>query len=178
MQYGVDDVLVSKEEIAEICKRLGREISRDYENQKLIMICVLKGAFVFMADLMREITVPCEVDFMAVKSYSGKNSTGVVRIVKDLDMDIAGKNILVIEDIIDSGLTLKHLLKLLKMRNPASIKICAAFDKPDRRQADIHVDYIGKKIPDEFIVGYGLDYNGDFRNLPDVAILPSEFTEE
>ncbi len=175
----VTGVLVSREEIAEICSRLGAEITRDYQGKEILLICVLKGAIVFMADLMRQIKVPCEIDFMAVQSYSGTKSTGVVRILKDLDLDIADRHVIVVEDIIDSGLTLSHLLDILQTRNPASIRICACFDKPDRRQAkDLHVDYIGKQIPDEFIVGYGLDYEGMYRNLPDVSILSDAGEEE
>ncbi|MDO5733837.1 MAG: hypoxanthine phosphoribosyltransferase [Eubacteriales bacterium] len=171
MAKKVSEVLVSRTEIAEICARLGAEISADYQGKEILLICVLKGAIVFMADLMREITVPCEIDFMSVQSYSGTKSTGVVRILKDLDLDIADRHVIVVEDIIDSGLTLSHLLDILKTRKPASLKICACFDKPDRRLAELDVDYIGMAIPDEFIVGYGLDYEGQYRNLPDISIL-------
>ena len=169
----IERILVSKEEIQEICKRLGAEITEDYQGKKLILICVLKGAFVFLADLIREIDLPCEVDFMSVSSYSGQHSTGVVKIVKDLDSDISGKHVLIVEDIVDSGLTLKHLSELLKTRNPASVRICTAFDKPERRKVEIFVDYIGLEIPDEFIVGYGLDLDEYYRNLPEVAVLSS-----
>jgi hypoxanthine phosphoribosyltransferase len=135
---------------------------------------VLKGAFVFLADLIREIDLPCEVDFMSVSSYSGQHTTGVVKIVKDLDTDISGKHVLIVEDIVDSGLTLKHLRDLLATRNPASIRICTAFDKPERRKVEIFVDYIGMQIPDEFIVGYGLDLDEQYRNLPEIAVLNPE----
>ncbi|NLJ95107.1 MAG: hypoxanthine phosphoribosyltransferase [Clostridiaceae bacterium] len=167
----ISEVLISKEEIDAICERLGNQITKDYQGKEIVLICVLRGAIVFMADLMRKIKVPCEIDFMSVSSYTGTKSSGDVKIVKDLEDSIEGKHVIVVEDIIDSGLTLSHLLKLLKSRNPASLKICACFDKPDRRMADVHVDYIGKQIPDEFIVGYGLDYDGHYRNLPDICIL-------
>ncbi|MGI6091164.1 MAG: hypoxanthine phosphoribosyltransferase [Saccharofermentanales bacterium] len=174
MGMGIKRILVSKEEIAEICARLGREITEDYQGKQVVLICVLKGAFVFLADLIREIDLPCEVDFMSVSSYSGQHTTGVVKIVKDLDTDISGKHVLIVEDIVDSGLTLKHLRELLATRNPASIRICTAFDKPERRKVEIFVDYIGMQIPDEFIVGYGLDLDERYRNLPEIAVLNSD----
>ncbi|HHV42896.1 MAG TPA: hypoxanthine phosphoribosyltransferase [Clostridiaceae bacterium] len=176
MDAEITKILVSKEEIAEMCSRLGKEITEDYRGKQVILICVLKGAFVFLADLIREIDLPCEVDFMSVSSYSGKHSTGVVKIIKDLDTNITGKHVLIVEDIVDSGLTLKHLRDLLDTRNPASIRICTAFDKPDRRKVEIFVDYIGMEIPDEFIVGYGLDLDQRYRNLPEVAVLNPELT--
>jgi hypoxanthine phosphoribosyltransferase len=155
-----------------MCQRLGAQISKDYEGKEVILICVLKGAYAFMADLARYITVPLRVDFMSVSSYgSGTRTSGVVRITKDLDSDITGKHIIVVEDIVDSGLTLKHLKELLTTRNPASIALCTAFDKPERRRVEVDVDYVGMEIPDEFIVGYGLDFDGKYRNLPDVSIL-------
>lgn len=171
MSQEIKKILVSSDEIKEMCHRLGSEITMDYKGKKVILICVLKGAFVFLADLIREIDLPCEVDFMSVSSYSGKHTTGVVKIVKDLDSDIADKHVIIVEDIVDSGLTLKHLSELLKTRNPASIRICTAFDKPSRRKVEIFVDYVGMEIPDEFIVGYGLDLDERYRNLPEVAVL-------
>ncbi len=175
----IKDILVTRDEIAKMCQNIGRRISEDYAGRDVLLVGVLKGAFVFMADLVRELTIPVCVDFMSVSSYgSNTESTGVVRIVKDLDTDISGKNIIVVEDIIDSGLTLKHLKALLETRDPASIALCSAFDKPDRRQVDLKVDYIGMQIPDEFIVGYGLDYDGRYRNLPEVAILGEDNKEE
>jgi hypoxanthine phosphoribosyltransferase len=168
----IKEVLIRREEIDSMCQRLGRQISEDYAGKEIILIGVLKGAYAFIADLARYITVPLRVDFMSVSSYgSGTRTSGVVRINKDLDSDITGKNIIVVEDIVDSGLTLKHLKELLTTRNPASIALCTAFDKPERRRVEIHVDYVGMKIPDEFIVGYGLDFDGKYRNLPDVSIL-------
>ena len=167
-------VLVSEEEIKEICKRLGQQISKDYEGKKLLLVSVLKGAVVFMADLMREITCDCEIDFLAVSSYSGTKTTGVVKFKKDLDVDPEGCDILVVEDILDSGVTLSYLKKVLLDRNAKSLKVCAFLDKPANRKADITADYVGKVVPDEFVVGYGLDYNEKYRNLPYVGVLSPE----
>ncbi len=167
----IDHTLVNRETINAFVKRLAEEISRDFSGKELYFICVLKGSFMFMADLVREIDLPCEVDFMSVKSYEGEKSTGVVKINKDLDRSIAGKHVLIVEDIVDTGLTLNHLKALLSTRNPASISIVTAFDKPMRRRVDIHVDYVGMEIPNEFIVGYGLDLDGFYRNLPEVVVL-------
>lgn len=172
MSKYIKDILIPKADIDKMCQRLGSQISQDYAGKEIVLIGVLKGAFVFMADLARCITAPVRIDFISVSSYgSGTRTSGVVRITKDLDSDITGKHIIVVEDIVDTGLTLKHLRELLSTRNPASIALCTAFDKPDRRKVEIRVEYIGMKIPDEFIVGYGLDYDGKYRNLPDVAIL-------
>lgn len=168
----IKEVLISRDEIAKMCQRIGEQISRDYAGKEIILVGVLKGAYVFLADLARHLTVPVRIDFISVSSYgSGTKTTGVVRIVKDLDTDITNKHVVVVEDIVDTGLTLNHLRELLSTRNPASIALCTAFDKPDRRRVQIDVEYVGMKIPDEFIVGYGLDYDGNYRNLPDVAIL-------
>ncbi len=167
-------VLVSEEEIKEICKRLGEQISADYKDKKLLLVSVLKGAVVFMADIMRNITCDCEIDFMAVSSYDGTKTTGVVKFKKDMDINPDGRDILVIEDILDSGVTLSYLKEVLLQRNAASIKICTFLDKPANRRADIKADYVGKVVPDEFVVGYGLDYNEKYRNLPFVGILSPE----
>ncbi len=167
----IASVLVSEEEIKEICKKLGEQISKDYEGKRVLLVSVLKGAVVFMADIMRNITCDCDIDFMAVSSYSGTKTTGVVKFKKDLDIDPDGRDILIIEDILDSGVTLSYLKNVLLDRNAASIKICAFLDKPANRRADITADYVGKVIPDEFVVGYGLDYNENYRNLPFVGIL-------
>lgn len=164
-------VLVSEEEIKEICQRLGKQISEDYKGKKLFLVSVLKGAVVFMADIMRNITCDCEIDFMAVSSYSGTKTTGVVKFKKDLDINPEGCDILLVEDILDSGVTLSYLKNVLLQRNANSIKVCAFLDKPANRQADISADYVGKVIPDEFVVGYGLDYNEKYRNLPFVGVL-------
>ncbi len=167
----IDHLLVSKEEIEEFCERIGKQITADYAGHEIYLICVLKGSFMFLADLARHIELPCMIDFMAVSSYKGEKSTGVVKIHKDLDYDISGKNVIIVEDIVDTGLTLSHLKNMLTTRNPASIRICTAFDKPSRRLAPIHIDYVGKEIPDEFIVGYGLDLNGRYRNMSEVVVL-------
>ena len=167
----VERVLVTEEEIREICSRLGAQISRDYEGKKLLLVSVLKGAVVFMADLMRSITTECQIDFMAVSSYSGAKTTGVVKFKKDLDINPDGCDILLVEDILDSGITLSYLKSVLADRNAASIRVCAFLDKPSNRQADIEADYVGKVIPDEFVIGYGLDYDEKYRNLPYVGVL-------
>ena len=172
MSKTIKRVLISRAEIDQMCRRLGEQITHDYAGKEIILIGVLKGAFIFMSDLARTIGVPCRIDFMSVSSYgSGTRTSGVVRITKDLDTDITGKHIIVVEDIVDTGLTLKHLRELLSTRNPASIALSTAFDKPDRRKVDIEVEYTGLQIPDEFIVGYGLDFDGKYRNLPDVSVL-------
>ncbi len=174
----IKSVLVSETEIKDICKRLGSQISKDYAGKKLLLVSVLKGAVVFMADLMREITCDCEIDFMAVSSYSGTKTTGVVKFKKDLDVDPDGRDILIVEDILDSGVTLSYLKKVLLDRNAASIKICAFLDKPANRRADIAADYVGRVVPDEFVVGYGLDYDEKYRNLPYVGILSPSVYEK
>lgn len=167
-------ILVSEEETKEICKRLGEQISKDYAGKKLYLVSVLKGAVVFMADIMRNITCDCEIDFMAVSSYSGTKTTGVVKFKKDLDIDPDGKDILIVEDILDSGITLSYLKSVLLQRNANSVKVCAFLDKPTNHKSDITADYVGKVIPDEFVVGYGLDYDEKYRNLPFVAVLSPE----
>ena len=171
----VEKVLVTEEELSEICKNLGKQISEDYKDKKLVLVSVLKGSVVFMADLMRAISIPCEIDFMVVSSYgSGTRTSGKVQIVKDLGIDIKGYDVILVEDILDSGVTLSTLKQMLEIRNPASIKICTFLDKPERRIADIKPDYVGTEVPDEFVVGYGLDFDEKFRNLPYVGILKRE----
>jgi hypoxanthine phosphoribosyltransferase len=175
MRNDLQETLVSKEEIDAIVARLGAEISRDYEGKNPILITVLKGAFIFMADLCRAITVPCTMDFMSVSSYgSGSTTSGTVRIRKDLDVDIKGQDVIIVEDILDSGVTLSNLIEMLQTRDPASMKLVTLFDKPDRRKADVTIDYCGMQVPDAFIVGYGLDYAEKYRNLPEVSILKPE----
>ncbi|MBR4910659.1 MAG: hypoxanthine phosphoribosyltransferase [Clostridia bacterium] len=164
-------VLIPEDELKQICKKLGKEISRDYEGKNLLLVSVLKGAVVFLSDLLREITCDCRIDFMAVSSYDGAKSTGFVKFKKDLDISPEGCDILIVEDILDSGVTLAYLKNILKDRNAASIKICTLLDKPDNRKADIRADYVGATIPDEFVVGYGLDYDEKYRNLPYIGIL-------
>ncbi len=174
MHQDVEKILITEDEIKEICKRLGEEISRDYKGKKLLLVSVLKGAVVFMADIMRNITCECEIDFLSVSSYSGAKTTGVVKFKKDMDVDPDGRDILIIEDILDSGVTLSYLKQVLLQRNAASLKVCAFLDKPANRRADIEADYVGMAVPDEFIIGYGLDYNEKYRNLPYVGILKRE----
>ena len=175
MSQYIKDTLIPKEKIAEVVERMAKQISADYKGQEIVAIGVLKGSFIFLSDLVRKLDIPVHIDFMSVSSYyGGTKSSGVVKIIKDVDIDISNRHVLIVEDIIDSGLTLQHLKDLLLTRSPASLKICAAFDKPDRRQVQIDVDYVGMQIPDEFIIGYGLDFDGKYRNLPDVCILANE----
>ncbi len=179
MERDVKSILISEEELKQICKRLGEQITRDYKGKKLLVVSVLKGAVVFMGDLLREIKCDCIIDFIAVSSYSGTKTTGVVKFKKDLDIDPDGMDILIVEDILDSGVTLSYLSGVLMGRNANSIKICTLLDKPANRKADIAADYVGKTIPDEFVIGYGLDYNEKYRNLPYVGILdPSVYGGE
>ena len=180
MYDDLGEILFSEEKIAEIVKNMGQQISKDYEGKNLLLVSVLKGSLIFMADLMRHITVPCSIDFLSVSSYgSGTSTTGEVRILKDLDASLEGKDVLVVEDILDSGVTLSYLLKNLSARNPSSIRLCTFLDKPERRRIDVHADYIGASIPDAFIVGYGLDYSEKYRNIPCVAVLkPEVYTHE
>ena len=176
MYKDIEKVYYTEEALAAVVKRLGTEISEDYKNKDLLLVSILKGSVVFMADLMREITVPCEIDFMCVSSYgnSTDNSNSTVRIIKDLDSDIQGRDILLVEDILDSGRTLSYVIDVLKTRNPRSIRICALLDKPERRVVDIKADYRGTDVPDEFVVGYGLDYAEKYRNLPYIGVLRKE----
>ena len=162
----------SKQDLEETVARLGKEITEDYRGKTPVMVAVLKGAFIFMADLVRAIEIPCTVDFMVVSSYGkGTVSSGSVKIIKDLDTNIEGKDVIIVEDILDSGITLSNLIRLLQQRRPASIKICTLFDKPARHKVQINVDYNGLEVPDEFIVGYGLDYAEIYRNYPEIAFL-------
>ena len=172
MRADIESVLFTEEQIQEIVQRVGGEISRDYKDKNLLLVSVLKGSVVFMADLMRAITIPVRIDFMATSSYgSGVKTSGVVKIVKDLDLELKGYDILIVEDILDSGKTLQYLTRLLQSRGPASIRICTLFDKPERREVEVFPTYVGARIPDAFIVGYGLDYDEQYRNLPFVGIL-------
>jgi len=168
----VSEVLIEEDTLQNRIGELGAEISEDYRGRDLLLIAVLKGAVFFMADLMRRIDVPCEVDFMAISSYgAGVDSSGVVRILKDLDISIEGRNVLVVEDIIDSGLTLSYLLRNLEAREPASLEICALLTKPERREIEVPVKFVGFEIPNKFVIGYGLDFAERYRNLPYVAVL-------
>ena len=168
----IGEVLVQPDELAHRVRELGSEISADYQGRSPLLVGVLKGAFFFLSDLMRELTVPCEVDFMAVASYGDSTSTsGVVRILKDLDAPIDGRDVLIVEDIVDSGLTLSYLLRTLRAREPRSLEVCALLTKPERRKVDLPTRYVGFEIPNRFAIGYGLDHGERFRNLPYVASL-------
>ena len=172
MRNDVAEILYTEDQLAEIVARMGRQISEDYRDKNLFMISVLKGSLIFMADLMRAVTIPCSIDFLSVSSYgAGTTTTGAVRILKDLDDSLEGKDLLIVEDILDSGVTLSFLMKNLSARNPRSIRLCTLLDKPERRKVDIHADYVGAQVPDEFIVGYGLDYAEKYRNLPYIGVL-------
>lgn len=175
MNNDIKKVLYSEADLKALVADLGAKISEDYKDKNLLMVSVLKGSVVFMSDLMRAITIPCEIDFMSVSSYGNKTkSSGTVRILKDLDRDIQGYDLLIVEDILDSGKTLNYLMDLLYARNPKSIRICTLFDKPERREVDIFADYKGISVPDEFIVGYGLDFAEKYRNLPYIGVLKDE----
>jgi hypoxanthine phosphoribosyltransferase len=168
----IGEALVTQDDLERRVKELGAEVSRDYDGKDLFLVGVLKGAVFFLSDLMRCIEVPCEVDFMAVASYgSSTDSSGVVRILKDLDATIEGKDVLIVEDIIDSGLTLSYLLRTLKAREPRSLEVCALLTKPERREVDLPIRYTGFEIPNKFVIGYGLDHAERYRNLPYVAVL-------
>ena len=175
MQDDVKKVLLSEEELRAKVAEMGARVTQDYEGKNLLLVTVLKGAVIFLADLMREIKQPAEIDFMVVSSYgSGVKSSGVVKIVKDLDINLEGKDILIVEDILDSGMTLDYIKNMLQDRNPASIRICTLLDKPARRKVDLQADYVGFTIPDEFVIGYGLDYDEKYRNLPYIGVLKPE----
>ncbi len=175
MMGDVADVLITSEQITEKVREMGERITDDYAGERLLLVGVLRGAVVVMGDLMRCIDLPCEIDFMDISSYgSGTSSSGVVRILKDLEEDITGRHVLIVEDIVDTGLTLSYLVRSLLARKPASLEICALLTKPTRRRAELDVKYLGFEVPDEFVVGYGLDYAGAYRNLPDICILKEE----
>ena len=168
----IADTLISAEEIAVRIAAIGAEITRDYAGRPPLIVCVLKGAFVFLGDLVRAIDLPVALDFMAISSYgSGTQTSGIVRIVKDLDITIEGRDVLVVEDIVDSGLTLSYLVKSLQARRPRSIEICTLLTKPERREVDVPLRYVGFEIPNRFVIGYGLDFDERFRNLPYIAVV-------
>ena len=172
LERAVSEVLIDEERLRGRIAELGEEVSHDYAGRDLLLVGVLKGAVFFMADLMRHLTVTCEIDFMAISSYgAATDSSGVVRILKDLDINIAGREVLVVEDIIDSGLTLSYLMRNLEAREPASLEICALLTKPERREIDVPVRYVGFEIPNRFVIGYGLDFGERYRNLPYVGVL-------
>ncbi|MBE3593326.1 MAG: hypoxanthine phosphoribosyltransferase [Thermoanaerobacter sp.] len=171
----IQEILITEEQLKEKVKELGQIITKDYQGKDLVLLGVLKGAIMFMADLSRAIDLPLSIDFMAVSSYgSSTQSSGIVKIIKDHDINIEGKDVLIVEDIIDSGLTLSYLRKTLLERKPRSLKICTILDKPERRETDVKVDYCGFKIPDKFVVGYGLDFDEKYRNLPFIGVLKPE----
>ena len=175
LERAVGEVLIDSDALSTRIRELGEEVSAYYEGRDLLLIGVLKGAVFFMADLMRHLTVPCEVDFMAISSYGAQtDSSGVVRILKDLDINIEGRNVLVVEDIIDSGLTLSHLMRSLTARKPSTLEVCALLTKPERREIEVPVRYVGFEIPNKFVIGYGLDYAELYRNLPYIGVLRPE----
>ena len=180
MLYGdLSRVLVKRDEIAAAVKKLGEQITADYQGKELMLVGILKGAVVFFADLLREIDLPVKMEFMAVSSYGASTkNTGVVKLVKDLTVDITGMHVLIVEDIVDSGMTLSYLSKYLETRGAASIRIATLLDKPERRRVDLKADYSCFTIPDEFVVGYGLDYNEKYRNLPDIGVLDPKIYSE
>jgi hypoxanthine phosphoribosyltransferase len=179
LESAVGEVLIDADALRERVAELGAEISADYEGRDLLLIGVLKGAVFFMADLMRKLTIPCEVDFMAISSYGAStDSSGVVRILKDLDINIEGRHVLVVEDIIDSGLTLSYLMRNLESREPATLEVCALLTKPERREIEVPVRYVGFEIPNRFVIGYGLDFGERYRNLPFVAVLSDDALPE
>lgn len=178
MKNDIERVLVSEDELKAKVQELGAQITRDYQGKDLLMVSVLKGSVIFMADLMRAVELPCTIDFMCVSSYgSGTKTSGVVKIIKDLDIDLHGKDLLIVEDILDSGKTLHYITKMLADRGTASIRIATLLDKPERRTAPLTPDYCGFVIPDKFVVGYGLDYDERYRNLPYIGVLKPEVYE-
>ena len=175
MEHDIQEILFSEDQLARRVSELAEQINRDYADKEILLVSVLRGSFVFMADLARKITRPCRIDFMSVSSYGkGSTSSGQVQITKDLSEDISGLHVIVVEDILDSGNTLSYLLRLLEQRHPASIRLCTLLDKPDRRKVEVAVHYSGFTIPDAFVVGYGLDYAERYRNLPYIGILKPE----
>jgi len=171
----IGKILIDEEKIMKRVAEMGAEITRDYEGKELVVICILRGGVIFMSDLVKQIKLPLYMDFMAVSSYGmSTKSSGVVRILKDLNEDIEGKDVLIVEDIVDTGLTLHYLVDYIKSRNPRSVKVCCFLDKPSRRKVEVKVDYVGFEIPDKFVVGYGLDYAQKYRNLPYLSVLDEE----
>jgi hypoxanthine phosphoribosyltransferase len=179
VERGVGEILLDEDAIQNRIRELGREISSDYAGRELLLVGVLKGAVFFMADLMRTITVPCEIDFMAISSYGAStDSSGVVRILKDLDINIEGRHVLVVEDIVDSGLTLSYLVRNLESREPATLEVCSLLTKPGRREMEVDIRYVGFEIPNRFVIGYGLDFAERYRNLPYVGVLHDDLMPE
>lgn len=172
MNKDIDHVLVSEQQLEEKIAELGAQITRDYQGKDLLLVSILKGACVFLSDLMRAVDLPVAIDFMCVSSYgTGTVTQGRAKIMKDLDVDIAGKDVLIVEDILDSGVTLSHVMEMLRSRKPASLRLCSLLEKPERHKVHVPIDYVGFVVPDEFVVGYGLDYAEKYRNLPYVGVL-------
>jgi hypoxanthine phosphoribosyltransferase len=178
MRNDIAEILVSEQEIQAKVAELGRRISHDYQDKELLLVGLLRGAIVFLSDLMRRIDIPIQLDFFGISSYGASTESGAVRLVMDLETDIAGRHVLIVEDIVDTGKTLYYLVQNLEARRPASLRICALLDKPDRRQVPIQVDYVGFEIPDKFVVGYGLDFAEGYRNLPFVGVLKEHLYKE
>lgn len=175
MKDDIKDVLLSEKEVLDIAKKLGNQISEDYRGKDLLVIGVLKGAILFTSDLLKNITIPCQIDFMAASSYGASTtSSGVVKITKDINYDVTGKDILIVEDIVDTGITLEYIIGQFKKRNVNSVEVVALLDKPEGRKTDVKAKYVGFKMPNEFLVGYGLDYAEKYRNLPYIGILKPE----
>lgn len=175
MTNDIKNILISEKVLADKVAELGAKISDDYKGKDLLVISVLKGAAVFMSDIIRKITIPCQIDFMAASSYgAGTDTKGSVKILKDLDIDVSGFDILIVEDILDSGVTLSNIIKLLESRKARSVKVCALLSKPERRRVEVPLAYVGFEVPDEFVVGYGLDYSEKYRNLPFIGVLKEE----
>ncbi len=176
MYEDVSEVLLTEEQIQQRIRELAEQISADYKGKDLLLVCVLKGGILFLTDLMRQLDIPHAIDFMAISSYgAGTESSGVVRILMDLNTSIEGKNVLIVEDIVDTGHTLDYILRNLSTRRPASLKVCALLNKPSRRQVDVPIHYVGFDIPNKFVIGYGLDFGEKYRNLPFVGVLKPEF---
>ncbi len=179
MNKDVERILLDESQIKDICKRLGEEITKDYKDKDLLVVGILKGSIIFMADLIRCIDLPINIDFMVVSSYgAGSETSGMVQILKDISVDIKGKNLLIVEDIVDTGVTLYNVKNVLLERGAESVGICSFLDKPSRRRANITADYIGAEVPDEFVVGYGLDYSEKYRNLPYLGVLKRQVYEK
>jgi hypoxanthine phosphoribosyltransferase len=170
----IQKILITEKEINDRVKELGAKISQDYNGMNPVLVCVLRGAIVFICDLIRQISIPVTLDFLSISSYTGNQQTGIVRILKDLDENIENKSVILVEDIIDTGLTLNYILRTLKARKPENVRVCALLDKKVRRIVDIPIDYRGFEIPDEFVIGYGLDYRQQYRNLPFIGVLKEE----
>ena len=179
LEAGVEEILIHEDALLRRIAELGAQITEDYRGRDLLLVCVLKGAVFFLSDLMRRIDLPVEVDFMAISSYgAGVDSSGVVRILKDLDVPIEDRNVLIVEDIVDSGLTLSYLLRALASRGPASLEVCALLTKPERRENEVECRYIGFEIPNRFVIGYGLDFAERYRNLPYIGVVRDELVAE